>query len=269
MQTASYADEFFQKITGALRGDPDVEVKCFANLWKTATQPSEEALYERLKKRKPKWNLLRQFMVKFVGDALSYQVPSSGGTFKPLELSPTNEAYPDVHQRLDDTLKAAQEWLGEEGELVIVSHSLGTIVANNFIWDVTHPDSAGAKVFVASDEAKAALKKLQLLVTLGSPLALWSLQWEDQGDPISVENWINVWCPTDIIAYPIKDINPAYGAKANYQDVRMYVGGALTFWNPGSHVMYMDSQKVVNMIASSISDEYIDMEYSEFELWNC
>lgn len=263
MQTADYANNFFKKITKEMNKlDEDIEVQCFACLWKTAVGPVEDELAERIFEEGPKWKLLRDFMIHFVGDALAYQIPSVGGAFKPLVYprlgvqpdSPRVEAYEDIHQRLDATLSMAQQWLGDDpnGELVIVAHSLGTIVANNFIWDATHPDSDGAKAFGASDEAKAALKKLWLLVTLGSPLALWSLQWENQGHSIAVQNWLNIWCPSDIIAYPIGSINAEDAFDCGYEDVRMYVGGPLTFWNPASHVMYMGSMRVIRMIVDRI-----------------
>ncbi|GEA89727.1 hypothetical protein [Cellulomonas cellasea] len=89
------------------------------------------------------------------------------------------------------------EWVGNETE-VIVSHSLGTIVAFEYLH--AHPEV-----------------KLRLLLTLGSPLSLRSIVYERltrRTYPDNVALWVNLADRNDLVAAD-PDLLPGFGEGAD------------------------------------------------------
>ena len=83
---------------------------------------------------------------------------------------------------------------------------------------------------------------------MGSPIALWSISYDEFDHPIEVPakrikerypnigKWVNFYDKHDIIAYPLE---PLYGSEF-VKDQQVNVGGLLTSWNPLSHNHYWD-----------------------------
>jgi len=105
---------------------------------------------------------------------------------------------------------------------------------------------------------------LTLLYTLGSPLALWSLRFSDFGQPIMVPapqlkkyypdlegEWVNYYDQDDVIGFPLKTLDAAYG-QAVTADVEVNVGDFAASWNPLSHLGYWTDQDVVRPISNAI-----------------
>ncbi|MEU3887323.1 serine protease [Streptomyces sp. NPDC029041] len=90
-------------------------------------------------------------------------------------------------------LDSVMETMPTSGELVLVTHSLGTVVGMDLLTRI--PDSLDPV----------------LLVTAGSPLGLDGvnerLLTRGPHQPPRVRNWVNVWCPTDAVAIgcPLED----------------------------------------------------------------
>nr|WSX54374.1 serine protease [Streptomyces sp. NBC_00974] len=84
-------------------------------------------------------------------------------------------------------LDCVAETLPPDGELVLVTHSLGTVVGMDL---VANRLPQGAKV--------------TLLVTAGSPLGMDAVNSRlvppGTRRPDAVDNWVNAWCPTDVVA---------------------------------------------------------------------
>jgi V8-like Glu-specific endopeptidase len=105
----------------------------------------------------------------------------------------------DVDLYLDDStvreavLDSVTETMPTSGELVLVTHSLGTVVGMDLLTRI--PDGLDPV----------------LLVTAGSPLGLDGvnerLLTRGPHQPPRVRNWLNVWCPTDAVAVgcPLED----------------------------------------------------------------
>ncbi|MBS1722439.1 MAG: hypothetical protein JSS66_05470 [Armatimonadetes bacterium] len=218
----------------------DAEKCAFASYcWQTLIEPQEQAVITSSKRLA--WRWLRRLFASYGGDALCYQ-PRHG----------LESFYSRVHAGLDESLKNLQQALAPDGKLVIVAHSLGTVIVNNFIWDWQHEDSVGAAAYTAETSL---LTRLKVLHTQGSPLAIWALRFPDKGTPVSLSEdcvWRNVYCPSDIIGWPIKSINEAYAGMTSLTDHRIWVGGMLTRWNPMSHLRYSSSRKVNKMLANDI-----------------
>jgi hypothetical protein len=240
-QDKSYADEFIKKIKEEYKKSAGTADLVFESIcWQEEIEPLEHSLFEKIKNLG--WKTLRSFFVGYGGDALCYQPSEVKG----------NGFYTKVHDSVDKGLRNLAKSLDANSPICIISHSLGTVVISNYIWDIQH----GSSVYNASQEAKGLINKLSLLYTMGSPLAVWSLRFPDGGEPIKLEEsafWFNLYAHNDIISSPIKLINQQYMHMSNLFDFKFNVGGLLFGWNPLSHNSYWDSRHVVKHIAKNLT----------------
>lgn len=229
--------------------------------WARTLQEPENALWEQLKKGgELDFTSLRRFMVSFAADALAYQ-----------PLPDERSIYDDVHAKYAAALKSLADEAGEGAPLVIISHSLGTVISSNYLYDLANPRKKlhGPKTRAAQGTRPSPLEcgeTLAYFVTMGSPLALWSLRFRDFGRPIQVPPaklakhhpelvpeaaWDNFFDPDDVIGYPLKRLNDAY-AKTVTHDHPINVGSLLTSWNPMSHVEYWTDNDLTEPVAEKI-----------------
>jgi hypothetical protein len=250
-QDKSYANEFiklikkhYQKLSG------NAELVFESICWQEQIEPLEEDLFSKVGHLG--WAPLRSFFIGYVGDALCYQ-PSSNDS---------HGFYTTIHEAIDKGLVALAKKVDKDSPLCIISHSLGTIVTSNFIWDVQN----GCNTFNPSKEAISLVDRLELLYTMASPLAVWSMRFPDGGTPIQLKNvayWYNLYTHNDIIASPIKLINQQYDCMSNLFDIKVSIGNWLIKWNPMSHNAYWDSNLVTKHIASNL--HRIQKFYSSWE----
>lgn len=202
---------------------------------------------------------LRKFMLNFIGDAVAYQ-PSQT----------RRQVYEQIHDRYQAVLQDLAIQAGGEAPLCVIAHSLGTIITNNFFFDLGRalaedPQSPPGRTPLESGQT------LALVYTLGSPLALWSLRYDNYVPPPfpgqiladlypnARPQWINFYDKDDIISYPIRSISPGYAQLVQLgllEDRQVNVGGLLSSWNILSHFGYWTDPDVVDPIANSL-----------FELW--
>lgn len=230
--------------------------------WAPAIQDEENTLWSRLKSGGPMdFVKLRRFMVDFAADAIAYQ-PA------PRE----RDMYDAVHGVVAKALHDLAALAGPTAPLCVIAHSLGTVIASNYIYDLqTEPRRRILPKTVRSAMAPTALEKGETVCgfyTLGSPIALWSLRYKDFGRPVSVPapklashhpkikgEWINIYDQDDVIGYPLKSINDAY-KKAVAVDRAVNAGGLLTSWNPASHLDYWTDSGVLDPITDSLAKIY-------------
>lgn len=182
-----------------------------ANLLKTATH-----------KKAFGWLKLRDIMLTTAAQAVGYEDgPGSGN-------------YETVHERIGVALDAMT--LEAPGApLLIVAHSLGTIVASNYIWD-----------------NRDKLKQLKGLVTMGSPLALYAGRHADFGQALDMqgEPWMNLLYPSDVIGWPLRDLNASYHLQVT-EDIILSPGW-LTGKSPVSHTHYWGSGEVAAIVGDMV-----------------
>ena len=140
--------------------------------------------------------------------------------------------------------------------MYIVSHSLGTVIIFDYIYNIQNNNSNGNKIFKATSQSINAIDKLEVLFTLGSPLYVYSLQKYLGGSPIKIKKWINIYSICDVIAYPVKTINQLYNNCDYIIDIPVVIGNLFTFWNPISHVNYFDSNKILSIIKNEVYKNY-------------
>lgn len=127
--------------------------------------------------------------------------------------------YPGVAQVIDDGLVGA---MSQNEETVVVSHSLGTVVAYN----------------VLRREAASAGWRIPLFVTLGSPLGIHAIRerLRPLAHPSGLHLWFNAYDPQDIVSlhaldathFPIDPVIDNYGDVDNTTSNQHGITGYLT-----------------------------------------
>src|SRR5262249_34861522 len=153
---------------------------------------------------------LRRFMIDFAADALAYlPIPGYRGI------------YDSIHAIVAQGIKTLAAKAGPEAPLCIIAHNLGTVIARNYLYYLqVFPRKKLICAPVRRAMGKTPLDKgetLAALFTMGSPLALWSLRFNNFGTPITVPSpelaayhaalqgeWTNFYDASDVIGYPLK-----------------------------------------------------------------
>nr|MBA3874437.1 chemotaxis protein [Anaerolineae bacterium] len=180
-QAPEFADQLEEAIQHICHETCGEDVVIKPVYWAPAMQKKEDDLWDRMTSGGPlNFKKIRRVAIDYVADALAYQ--------------PTpydRKAYDDIHVIYAKTLRALAEEAGEKAPLCIVSHSLGTVITSNFIYDLQNDTDEHPLIspLVRAEMTGAPLEwgeTLNLLYTLGSPLALWSLRFRDFGKPIEI-----------------------------------------------------------------------------------
>ena len=101
--------------------------------------------------------------------------------------------------------------------------------------------------------------------TLAGPLALWSQRYDDFGVPTAEPSpqlvthhprlqgeWVNIWSADDVIALPLRDLNPAWGAVVR-EDRQVSVSPRWLGWTPAVHPFYANDPTVMTPIAATLA----------------
>jgi len=195
-----------------------------------------------------KYQFLRKFIIKYVGDIIAYQ---------PVETAEHN--YEEVHRTVGIGLKLLAKDAGEDAPLCVISHSLGSVVASNYFYDL--------QMKTGDASALSRLERgdtLTLFYTLGTTLPLWSLRYNNFNRPVNIPSrelknsypglkgeWINFYNKYDILGYPLRDISPTYYDAVD-EDRKVNVGGLLSSWNPLSHTKYFTDKDVIDPVVEGL-----------------
>jgi len=204
---------------------------------------------------------LRWLVLNLLGDAVAYQVTPSG-----------RELYGAIHATVATALTELAERAGPDAPLAVIGHSLGSVIASNYLYDleVERGDRAILRAPVRRLVGPTPLERgatLAFLDTLGSPLAVWAGRHTDFGVPVTVPApeltrhhpgcpgaWHNVVDPDDVIAYPLERLSLAYADVVT--DVFTRVGPWWATWNPLCHLWYWNDRRVMRPIARRLADAW-------------
>lgn len=250
-ETPEWAGEILPKLQQAILSEarqllPNDPPKCFDDVavietvyWAGPLNAKQLLLEERLKRvPETRWFTLRlwsrrqeyEFVSRSVADVIAY-------------LQTDAEAL--VHAEMARALDRLVERAGAGGKmpLTIVSHSLGTVISSDFIYDQTKRRRLEGK---QGFHEKA---QLENFFTVGSPLPLFSIKYGGPDafkSPISVETprgrWVNVFDVEDPIGMPLKVLNEAYD-RVVLKDVRVNAGCYLI-----SHHRYFRNAETLRII---------------------
>lgn len=177
---------------------------------------------------------LRRFMIAGASDVLFYM----------------SDTYREqIRDRVRARISAAIE--AGDGAVTLVGHSLGSVVA----YDVAYYDT------YHNEEWRGHGFTLANLVTLGSPLLLFSMAFDDSGqpkpkytDPAAVKQlvrpggrWVNCFDAQDLIGYPLATAFPDL-----VQDVLVQTGTLPTT----AHTEYWHNDEVARRVADCLAADY-------------
>ena len=241
----------FSRISG--ENNPEARIVVKPVWWASVFAEREEELKQKL--MGAPYNLrykeLREFMIHYLADAVAYQ---------PLKGEEQN--YEAVHKTISKQLNQLSTEAGADAPLCVISHSLGSVIASNFFYDLQY---AQRKTEIGnSDTALERGDTLSLFYSCGTTLPLWSLRYTVFDKPIQVPSkgftakypdvpgeWINFYDKDDILGYPLKSIHPEYD-KVVTEDRDVNVGTLINRWNPLCHNGYLTSSKVITPIAEGL-----------------
>ncbi|WP_085506060.1 chemotaxis protein [Thalassobacillus devorans] len=253
----NFAEEIIQHILKRFQEKVGEDALIFEPvLWSKVFASEQERLWERVHVDADlDYQRLRRFTVEFLADAIAYQ-PSS--------VEDNN--YDKVHELLAEAMSNLEEKAGPEAPLCVISHSLGSVIASNYLYDLQRKQSnIGTRTWRRIKNTPLENgETLANFYTMGSPLALWSLRFSEFGLPIQVPapnlprhhagvegEWLNFYDKDDILSYPLRGLNENYREVVT-EDVAVNVGGLLRSWNPFSHSQYDEDNEVIDRMVDGL-----------------
>jgi len=239
--------------------DPEAEIVFKPVFWAPVMQTQAAKLKQRMGDADVDVvGLWRSLLIDFVGDALAYQPTPIG-----------HQIYDGIHRAFADALRHLAEEAGPTAPLTIVAHSLGTVIASNYIYDLQQDSLLRRLIPNAVREAMTGTplelgETLVSFYTMGSPLPIWSLRYGHFGAPVMIPShklgrhyaglsgeWVNFYDKDDVIGFPLKAINDVYNVAVT-QDREVNVGNASTSRTPFSHLGYWRDSDVIDPIAQAL-----------------
>lgn len=172
-------------------------------------------------------------------------------------MSPDKTTYKKIHDRIEGAIRDLYQTDLDSTAvpLVVMAHSLGGHMMSNYIWDTQKGPATGVSSFEN-------LETLSGIVTFGCNIPLFTFAHENivpvtfPPDSLSEDEkqraqWLNFYDPDDILGYPLKKINDAYG-KVVDEDIKINAGGSVTSWNPASHSKYWTDKDFIKPVSELI-----------------
>jgi pimeloyl-ACP methyl ester carboxylesterase len=208
--------------------------------------------------------IFRRNLLSLVGDVVAY-----GGS------SDSNEVYRAIHEKMNEGVAALSEASrnahddSDPAPLTIIGHSLGSVIASDYVWD--HTRSASQPHLLASHNLA-----LINFIAMGSPMAMYALRNNAYGgqesiresldSPIQVDPdhglWLNLYDRQDAIAFPLEPIESYQ--EAGVIDCTVQAGTWLTNWNLASHVGYWQSVDAARLIAGKLALDWARINSPRF-----
>jgi len=175
----------------------------------------------------------------FVGDIIGYM---SGAMAK-------ERVYEDIKKCFVE-LRRCLESSNDKAQVTFVTHSLGTVIGSDFIYDYFMKNSK--KDVDLSDHFL-----ISNIFTIGSPIALFSLKFGGPGafrKPIHVQaqrgRWLNILDLDDPVAMPLAILNEEY-KKAVWADIQVDAGKYGV-----AHTEYFNKSDTMTIIAKKIAIDW-------------
>ncbi|MBS4196304.1 chemotaxis protein [Lederbergia citri] len=245
-------NEFAKKLEYLVE-DPASQLVIQPILWATVFNDREEELFKILvQDNELNYQGLRRFLITYLGDAIAYQ---------PVETARQN--YERVHKKIGEHLNILSVIAGDLAPLCVISHSLGSVIASNYFYDLQFKQNEVTSIVNESSPLERG-DTLTLFYTMGTTLPLWSLRYYNFSRPINIPSrslqnyhpglngeWINFYNKNDVLGFPLRPVDENYHAAVN-EDREVKVGNILTSWNPLSHSSYLTDEHVIDRIVDGL-----------------
>jgi hypothetical protein len=211
--------------------------------WAPVLSPRESQLWVDLSAENDlNWAKLRKFFINGFGNITAYQAVQDR----------RNDVYGRIHQLVLDALKELRVKLGgADKPLIVVAHSLGSVIMSNYIWDRQKgrdPEHFGVTPFER-------METLAGMITLGTNIPLFTLGCDKVScidfPPATLPDnlrkkakWLNFYDSDDVLGWPLKPLSICY-ADTVHEDIEVSVGNILTAWNPANHAAYWTDDSVI------------------------
>ena len=266
-QGEDFANGIIKKLTGAFAGhlpaeNSSVEDKLVFTpvYWAGIVARKQRILWNTVEDDgNLDFQLVRKFFLNFGGDAIAYQ---PGATRR--------QVYDRIHQTLTEALSHLAAQAGPNAPLCFIGHSIGTVITHNYFFDMNQAVTAGnVKPGIETPLEKG--DTLAMFYTMGSPLAVWSLRYDDYQPmpfpgrqlstfyPTLKPKWINYYDKDDILAYPLRSLSKKHKELAQQgilQDIQVNVGNVLTNWNPLTHTAYWSDSDIIEPVAKDLFEAW-------------
>ncbi len=252
-QRRDWADAFVTRVRSALaRLDANVRIHAAVAWWAPVTQRYEDRLSRRFAGLGWwAWRWLRNLVIAYGGDVVAYQAPSRVWVEPPW-------IYRAVHERLNrrlqdivrDIVTGRGTWSEQPVPLVVVAHSLGSVIFSDFVYDL---ESGVAPPAGFRRHYRLALRAL---FTIGSPLALYAIRYPHLGfdRPLALDAggmWINALYRADVLAYPLRVASREYG-EAVAEDWILAPRLWPPYWTPLAHLAYWNDGQLIRRVAAEL-----------------
>jgi hypothetical protein len=244
--------DFYKEMMKELKnrlGDQASDVEFQGCYWQPILQEKEDELWqEKLNQSLMDKKKLRRWVINALGDPVAY-------------LGGERLFYDKIHQKVRDDLSELLKNLGnnEETPLVVLAHSLGSVIISNYIWDQQHPKNNSA---IGGNKFER-MQTLTTFVTFGSNIPIFTLAFEpvecitfppkDLDDNLKhVARWMNFFDPDDILGYPLDDIWDERNGTGKIEDFAINVGWWPLSESPLSHSHYWTDNDLTKPVADQI-----------------
>lgn len=240
----NFADKLIAKLSKQLgkKAEQVVFLPCY---WSPILQKYQDQTWRNLLKgSRMDAKSLRKFIIGALGDAAGYL----SGYFKSGQ-----PAYKDIHEDVRSYLGKLEKKLNSSSPvpLMVLAHSLGSIIMSNYIWDEQTQQGIGKTPFECTET-------LTSFITYGSNIPLFlpprsaieCIRFPSKDLPEKYKNvaqWINVYDPDDVLGYPLDTIWTKQNGTI-IKDVTINAGIWPLSETPLSHTYYNEDgsfQKIV------------------------
>lgn len=243
----------FSKQLMHLVPDPSSQLIIRPIQWSTVFADKEQVLFEKMVlDNQLDYKGLRKFILHNVGDVIAYQ-----------QVEEASHNYDRVHKFIGEKLHEISLEASDDAPLCVVSHSLGSVVASNYFYDLQFKQEHVRSIVSRSSPLEKG-DTLALFYTMGTTLPLWSLRYHNFSRPINIPSnelqnyypgldgeWINFFDTDDVLGYPLKDVDEHYYNAVN-EDRKIHNKGLLTGWNPLCHNGYFTNKDVIDVIVKGL-----------------
>ena len=235
-------------------------------------QYNEQRVWQALGSRL-RWNKLRRFMLFGFADAAALEHRK--------ELA--HSLYHYAQLKIARTLYLAKQQLTDNGQLILLAHSLGCHVTSCYLWDAQQAKAgnkpaagiwrdikryqagiSGDTPLTEQDIAFLRGDNLAALITTGCNIPIFvAAHAVEQIVPFAKPNpqfvWHNYYDKDDVLGWPLAELSDAYAAAV--QDHAINAGGGFwgwlaASWNPLSHNQYWQETAIIQALQQQLSRHF-------------
>lgn len=248
-----YAERLIQGLTKRL-GQAALEVEFEACFWSPILQKQQDVTWRRLRQSQTMNALtFRKWIVGALGDPVSYL----SGFFKD-----GKPVYGQVHDCVRSSLAQLEARLGDADTkpLMILAHSLGSVVVSNYIWD-QHYNTSEDNIGLGRTPFERT-ETLTSFITFGSNIPLFlppsppirCIPFPHANLPAHLKpeaKWQNVYDPDDVLGYPLQHIwDDTQGTVID--DITINAGAWPLSETPLSHTAYWHDSDFLDIVDERI-----------------